>query len=99
MTYRPASETIRGLVRRLLGLAVAVVVFGVANPCGAQPGAALDVERTIALKGVSGRIDHMAVDLGRKRLFVAELGNDTVDVIDLFAGTVIHRIEGLKEPQ
>jgi DNA-binding beta-propeller fold protein YncE len=80
-------------------MAVAVVVIGAANPSGAQPGAALDVERTIALKGVSGRIDHMAVDLGRKRLFVAELGNDTVDVIDLVAGTVIHRIEGLKEPQ
>ena len=41
----------------------------------------------------------MAVDLGRKRLFVAELGNGTLDVIDLAAGTVIRRIEGLKEPQ
>ena len=57
------------------------------------------LERTIALKGVTGRIDHLAVDLARKRLFVAELGNGTVDVIDLAAGTVIRRIEGLKEPQ
>lgn len=57
------------------------------------------LERTIALKGVTGRIDHLAVDLARKRLFVAELGNGTVDVIDLASGTVIHRIEGLKEPQ
>jgi DNA-binding beta-propeller fold protein YncE len=59
----------------------------------------LVLERTIALKGVTGRIDHLAVDLARKRLFVAELGNGTVDVIDLASGTVIHRIEGLKEPQ
>jgi DNA-binding beta-propeller fold protein YncE len=66
---------------------------------GAQSAAPLDIERTIPLKHVSGRIDHMAVDLGRKRLFVAELGNGTVDVIDLAAGTVIHRIDGLKEPQ
>ena len=65
----------------------------------AEPAAPLVLERTIALKGVSGRIDHLAVDLGRKRLFVAELGNGTVDVIDLAAGAVIHRIEGLKEPQ
>jgi YVTN family beta-propeller protein len=66
---------------------------------GAEPVAPLVLERTIALKGVTGRIDHLAVDLGRKRLFVAELGNNTVDVIDLAAGTVMHRIEGLKEPQ
>ncbi len=65
----------------------------------AEPTVPLVVERTIALKGVSGRIDHLAVDLGRKHMFVAELGNGTVDVIDLTTGTVIHRIVGLKEPQ
>ena len=41
----------------------------------------------------------MAVDLHRHRLFVAELGNDSVDVIDLGSGTVLHRISGLKAPQ
>ena len=65
----------------------------------AEGPAPLVLERTIALKGVTGRIDHLAVDLARKRLFVAELGNGTVDVIDLASGTVIRRIEGLKEPQ
>src|ERR1700756_137659 len=59
----------------------------------------LALERTIPLANVSGRIDHMAVDLRRGRLFVAELGNNTVDVVELAAGHVIHRIEGLKEPQ
>ena len=59
----------------------------------------LVLERSIALKGVTGQIDHLAVDLARKRLFVAELGNGTVDVIDLASGTVIRRLEGLKEPQ
>src|SRR5690348_1346861 len=65
----------------------------------AEPSAPLVVERTIALKGVTGRIDHLAVDLRRKRVFVAELGNGTVDVIDLAGASVIRRIEGLKEPQ
>ena len=65
----------------------------------AEPSAPLVPERTIALKGVTGRIDHLAVDLARKRLFVAELGNGTVDVIDLAADNVTRRIEGLKEPQ
>jgi hypothetical protein len=59
----------------------------------------LVLERTIPLSGVSGRIDHMAIDLGRKRLFVAELGNGTVDAIDLVAGKVLNRIKGLREPQ
>ena len=68
-----------------------------ANVRAAAP--ALQLERTIPLPKVAGRIDHMAVDLGRKRLFVAELGNNTVDVIDLASGKVAHRIEGLKEPQ
>src|SRR3954452_5741508 len=41
----------------------------------------------------------MAVDLGRKRLFVAELGNDTVSAIDLTARTVIDRFTGFQKPQ
>jgi DNA-binding beta-propeller fold protein YncE len=61
--------------------------------------AQLTLERTIPLKDVSGRIDHMAVDLKRQRLIVAELGNDTVEIIDLGSGEVVHRLAGLKEPQ
>jgi DNA-binding beta-propeller fold protein YncE len=60
---------------------------------------ALQLERTIPLPKVTGRIDHMAIDLGRRRLFVAELGNNTVDVIDHASGKATYRIEGLKEPQ
>jgi DNA-binding beta-propeller fold protein YncE len=65
----------------------------------ADTSGALVLEREIPLDGVSGRIDHMAVDLERQRLAVAELGNDTVDVIDLRSGGAIHRISGLHEPQ
>ncbi|HTO81098.1 MAG TPA: hypothetical protein VMQ73_02640, partial [Methylomirabilota bacterium] len=65
----------------------------------ADMNAPLVLEATIPLKDVRGRIDHMAVDLVRRRLAVAELGNDTVDVIDLGTGRVVHRIADLKEPQ
>jgi YVTN family beta-propeller protein len=69
----------------------------------ARPEAALaDVlvlERTIPLAGVEGRIDHLAVDLKRSRLYVAALGNGTVEAVDLSAGKVIARIPGLEEPQ
>jgi DNA-binding beta-propeller fold protein YncE len=59
----------------------------------------LTLAASIPLPGVSGRIDHMAVDLARKRLFVAEYGNDTLDVVDLAAGQRIRRVRGLDEPQ
>jgi YVTN family beta-propeller protein len=59
----------------------------------------LAVENKILLGKVAGRIDHLAVDLSRKRLFVAELGNNSVSVIDLTERKVIRRLFGLKEPQ
>lgn len=65
----------------------------------ADAGQPLVLERKFALKDVGGRIDHMAVDLRRHRLFVAELGNDSVDVIDLGSGAVLHRFTGLNSPQ
>ena len=59
----------------------------------------LQLESKIQLGGVRGRIDHMAADLSRQRVFVAELGNNSVSAIDLKAGQVAHRWPGLKEPQ
>ena len=59
----------------------------------------LELEAKISLGNVSGRIDHMAVDLKRQRLFVAELGNDSVGVVDLAGRTLIRTIAGLGEPQ
>jgi DNA-binding beta-propeller fold protein YncE len=60
---------------------------------------ALALEAKIPLGAVSGRIDHLAIDLARHRLFVAELGNDSVGIVDLAEGKLLHRIAGLKEPQ
>ncbi|MDB5360317.1 MAG: hypothetical protein JWO51_1614 [Rhodospirillales bacterium] len=89
--------------RRIPGVAlVGFLLVGAAPPWTARSAAAeppLVLEATIPLADVGGRIDHMAVDLKRKRLFVAELGNDTVDVIELANGRVVHRIAGVKEPQ
>jgi YVTN family beta-propeller protein len=57
------------------------------------------LERKIPLGEVRGRIDHLAVDLARNRLFVAELENDTVAVIDLDTYKVMQVISGLNKPQ
>jgi len=59
----------------------------------------LILEAKIPLGQVSGRIDHLGIDLKRQRLFVAELGNNSLGVVDLAAGKVLHRIAGLSEPQ
>jgi DNA-binding beta-propeller fold protein YncE len=59
----------------------------------------LQLEEEIPVPHVAGRLDHFTTDAKRKRLFVSALGNNTVEVIDVFSGKVIHSIEGLSEPQ
>src|SRR5215471_8885304 len=58
-----------------------------------------ELEGKIPLGPVSGRIDHLAVDLTRKLLFVAELGSDSIGVVDIAKGAVLSTIRGFKEPQ
>lgn len=65
----------------------------------AQASSPLKLVQQIPMPGVSGRIDHLAADLKGHRLFVSALGNNTVEVIDLAAGKVIHTITGMHEPQ
>ena len=79
---------------------IAALVFGLpATGAAAQAERALLLEGKIALPGVSGRIDHMAVDLGRKRLLVAALGNGSLQAVDLAGGQRVKQITGLREPQ
>jgi hypothetical protein len=59
----------------------------------------LKLEKTIELPEVKGRIDHMAVNLKDKVLYMAALGNNTVEVIDLNKGAAIRSITGVEEPQ
>ena len=83
---------------RIAFAALASILF-LSPARAAEPVLPLVLESTIPLPNVSGRIDHMAIDLGRKRLFVAEVGNNTLDVIDLATQKPVHRIAGLDEPQ
>jgi DNA-binding beta-propeller fold protein YncE len=55
--------------------------------------------RSIAMPGVSGRVDHLALDPGRGLLLVAALGSGAVELIDLARASVTGRIDGLREPQ
>jgi len=62
-------------------------------------GPPLVLEAKIPLGEVSGRLDHLAIDTKRRRLFVAELRNNSLGVVDLGAGKVLRRVTGLSEPQ
>ena len=55
---------------------------------------------TVPLPGVSGRIDHLAFDPESRRLFVAALGNNTVEVIDTAGNLHVRSLSALHhEPQ
>jgi len=54
---------------------------------------------TIPLPDVQGRIDHMAFDATGHRLFIAALGNGTVEVIDTEKRHRIQSLKGFNEPQ
>ena len=84
----------------LLALAGSLALLAVQDQATTQgESPALKLEAKIPIGNVSGRIDHMAIDVARQRLFVAELGNNTVGVVDLNSRSVIRTLDGLKEPQ
>src|SRR5579862_1292848 len=64
-----------------------------------EPTVPLTPLKTIPLERVAGRIDHMAADVAGQRLFVAALGNNTVEVVDLKAGRDVQSLPGFAEPQ
>jgi YVTN family beta-propeller protein len=59
----------------------------------------LKLTATIDLPDVAGRIDHLAYNSKNQTIFVAALGNNTVEVVDLKSKKVTHTIKGLHEPQ
>ena len=59
----------------------------------------LTLARSIELPRVDGRIDHLAFDPIGQHLFVAALGNNTVEVLDLKAGAHVKSLPGFREPQ
>jgi DNA-binding beta-propeller fold protein YncE len=84
---------------RRASLLVAAVTCSLFAGSAAAEEKMLQIELKIPLGDIRGRIDHLAVDPTRQRLFVAELGNDSVGVIDLRLGKVLRNLTGLREPQ
>ena len=92
------AERGRNKMKKFLNILV-IGLTALAVRAQAEESAPLRLVQTIPLTNVEGRIDHMAMDLKGQRLFVAALGNNTVEVLNLRAGNRIRSITGLHEPQ
>lgn len=79
-----------------IALACAGAALLVTGLAAAAP--VLELVSTLAMPGVKGRIDHMAADPEGRRLFVAALGNGSVEVLDLRGGAR-RTLPGLRQPQ
>jgi DNA-binding beta-propeller fold protein YncE len=77
-------------------ISVAVLLFMVTQPRATDD--PLKLLRAIEMPRVEGRIDHMAIDATGQKLFVAALANNTIEVIDLKAGTHLKSLPGFREP-
>src|SRR2546425_7791502 len=86
----------KGMIMRAMVATATIVLVFFQSSSGQEP---LSLVRTIDLPRVEGRIDHLAIDIAAQRLFVAALGNNTVEVVDLRTGAVVKSIPGFHEPQ
>ena len=81
-----------GVGRRALAnsfmITLASVAFVAIFSQSAAATGALRLETKIPLGAITGRIDHLAIDVARRRLYVAELGDNSLGIVDLEAGTV-----------
>lgn len=61
--------------------------------------ASLKLIHTVSLQNVKGRIDHLEFNSKLNIAYVAALGNNTVEAVDLRNLKIVHTIKGLSEPQ
>jgi DNA-binding beta-propeller fold protein YncE len=87
-----AARSWSATARLLLAAAAALAVT-------AAEGQSLVLAQRIELPAVNGRLDHLAIDVDAERLFVAAVGADSVEVVDLATGRWTRRIEGTRDAQ
>jgi hypothetical protein len=84
----------------IVALSLASAILPAASTHSATASAApLVLETKIPLGRIEGRIDHLALDPRRGRLYVAELGNDTVGIVDLRTRRLVRNAGGFDQPQ
>jgi len=74
----------------LIGSAMPVLAAGASGT--------LTIAQTVPLPDVKGRFDHFAIDTSNRHLFLAALGNNTLEIVDVAGGKRLHTIRGLHKP-
>jgi DNA-binding beta-propeller fold protein YncE len=92
------TEHAQGQLSSSVLAAALLLVLGASFAASAES-ATLELLQTIPLKGAPGRLDHLAIDSKHARLFVANLSNNSLDIVDLKAGKLIKQIPDQKEIQ
>jgi hypothetical protein len=78
---------------RFRNLAVILISSFLAIPAqAADP--SLELINTIVLKGKAGKLDHLALDAKRERLFLANTVNGTLDIVDVKDGKLLKQLRG-----
>src|ERR1035437_410852 len=107
MESKIVSEIINLIMFRqskvVLSICVGLILFFL-QCCSGQvkknnPDASLKLNSVIPLPNVKGRIDHLAYDVKRQFIYIAALGNNTVEIVDMKTKKVVHTIKDLSEPQ
>ena len=83
-------------IRSFLACAAACLASCVAL---AQEAAPLRPLNAIPLADVSGRIDHLCADVKGRRIFVAALEKNTIEVVDVTSGKIVRTLDGFAKPQ
>ena len=91
-----ASRQLKEAIKRAFWFALCCLA---AMAVRAEDSVSLKLIKTIPMPDVKGRFDHFAMDVKGQRLFVAALGNNTVELFDLKAGKRLRSIVGCNKPQ
>src|SRR6266851_3346262 len=89
----------RGIMKFAVAPLFLAAMLAWSSSTAAQDSQVLSLRSHIALPNVKGRIDHFSVDVKGQRLFMAGVGNHTLEVIDLQSGQRVRTIPDLAEPQ
>src|SRR3954464_948673 len=92
-TENPARDFRQAAVATLLSASLAGSAAGAAEP------AALELGQTLPLESGRGRDAPPAPDHAHGRLFLANLSNNSLDVVDLRAGKLVKQVLGQKKIQ
>lgn len=92
----------RRQTKRFTGVGVLLIAAAILPGQHAARGDAYPPLRLLAripLASVRGRLDHLSLDVLHQRLFLAALGNDSVEVLDLTRSAREQSLSGFSNPQ